>query len=423
MVAPMRVPDDNPGENGTVRVSVGDAAQLLGVTVSSVHDLIEQGVLPAERRGNEWDVLLPKILLRSEQPQTHSAVPTATMISNQTHASRPSHTTSNSRPYPRLIAVLSACLLLALALPVAYFLMRSRSSPPSANQSVTAVFLGTASPTASGASPDVRVSTPLVGESQNTGITPTPIWTLLEPSETTAATLGATVLPAKAQAATSSPMAIPTIEPLFTSTTVPSIVPARVPTATLSPPTVTIIPTLSATPAAPDVLQDVVLAEAALRSGELEAIMELGNGVRSSARVRFDMGSQEQVVRFHMITEYQGAEASQTMERITVGERSWQRNAQGGWDSIAAETGIWDQLQFFLPQSNSATTPRIITKLQDIEISWYDADRDAEITLRVDKATKTPLELRRLTRATKLMLVVTYKGWNTGVNIQGPEGP
>jgi len=170
------------------------------------------------------------------------------------------------------------------------------------------------------------------------------------------------------------------------------------------------------------VLQQVAAAEAALRTGQLEAMIDYGNGTRSSAQVRFDLGTLGRVPRLHIITIYQSATGTQTVERITIGDRAWQRQPDGPWAAIAEQEGAWGQVQTFLPHATSIMGAESDNGKDLAVLRWYNAGHDADVTLSVDPATGVPRELRQVGRTTGEVLTVTYSGWNTAVEITPPVG-
>lgn len=171
--------------------------------------------------------------------------------------------------------------------------------------------------------------------------------------------------------------------------------------------------------------QQVAAAEAALRSGDFEATILNRDGSRSSARVRFHLGDQQQAPAFHMITLYEGIGGAppQVAERISIGDRSWQRAPNGDWSAIPEQEGAWGQVQAFLPRVAAAPGPTLGSEGSATVLQWYDAPRDVDVTLLVDPATGVPREMRQVTRATGSVLTVVYKGWNAPVDIAPPVAP
>jgi hypothetical protein len=229
-------------------------------------------------------------------------------------------------------------------------------------------------------------------------------------------------------APTSSPTSVPTPTPSEQPTAPPTAAPPAQPTATpATAPTATPVPAATTVPtpaqrSAAALLDQVADAEAALRSGHFEATLDYGGGSRSSAAVRFDLGDEQQMPRLHLTTTYEGAEEVQTTERITIGDTTWERQLDGSWTRVAAQTVVWDQVQPFLPHAAAAANPRLEQDGDRAVLHWEDAGRNADVTLVVDPATGMPRELRRVTRETGEVLTVTYTGWNTQVEITPPEG-
>jgi excisionase family DNA binding protein len=169
------------------------------------------------------------------------------------------------------------------------------------------------------------------------------------------------------------------------------------------------------------VLQQVAAAEAALRTGQFEAAIDYGNQNRSSAHLRFDFGDDRRTPRLHIVSQYQSASGAQIVERITIGDQSWQREIDGRWTARPSAEGVWDQVVPFLPHAGSVSSAAIEDSGNPAVLRWYDAGRDADIILVVDLTSGIPLELRQTSRATGLVLSVNYRGWNTPVEITPPE--
>ncbi len=78
------------------------------------------------------------------------------------------------------------------------------------------------------------------------------------------------------------------------------------------------------------------------------------------------------------------------------------------------------QAQNYLPHAASAASPDYAQGDHTV-LHWYDASRDADVTVRFDPTTGAPQEMRQLTRSSGTVLEVQYKGWNEPVNIQAPR--
>jgi hypothetical protein len=162
-------------------------------------------------------------------------------------------------------------------------------------------------------------------------------------------------------------------------------------------------------------------AEAALRTGELEATIEYGNGARAALVLRFDLRD-ERAPRLHLTTS--GGEAgAQPLEVVLIGDRAWQRQPGGHWAPTAAREGLLDQLQALLPHAASAANAEAVPAADGAALRWDDAARNAEVTLQVDPAAGVPRQLRLVGRPSGARVTVIYRGWNTPVDIAPPATP
>lgn len=175
----------------------------------------------------------------------------------------------------------------------------------------------------------------------------------------------------------------------------------------------------AATPTAAELLRHVAAAEQALRSGLIEATLGYGDGSGATARIRFDIGEGREP-RLQIESTYAGEERPRVVERLTIGERSWEREGQGDWAAREAHEGVTDQINVFLPHAGEVAAAELSTQGGVPALSWYDAARDAEITLTLDAATGIPRELRQVTRATGASLIVKYSLWNAPVETDAP---
>jgi hypothetical protein len=175
------------------------------------------------------------------------------------------------------------------------------------------------------------------------------------------------------------------------------------------------------TPAtATDVPQRLIAAEGALRRGQMEAVLDYGNGVRATATLVFDYGGANQPQRLHLTTVYTSPTGSQTSEHIIVGNRAWDRQPDGRWVAVPEQEGVWGRVQPFLPHADQAPTPALRNEVGATSLRWTDAGQD--ITVLLDPASGIPQELRQVNRSTGATLVVTYRGWDTPVDIAPPTG-
>jgi hypothetical protein len=232
------------------------------------------------------------------------------------------------------------------------------------------------------------------------------------PPAPTAAPLGAT---AAAPALTPTSMALTPTPGVATASPTP---PPPSPTAVPPSPAPTATP-----PSAAAVRQQVAAAEAALRTGQVDATIEYGTGTRSSATARFDFGDGGRPPRLHLTTVYQAATETQTVERIVIGEQWWQRQPDGSWGMIPPEEGVWGQIQAYLPQVRSVASIEPDTGPPTAPVlRWYDAGRNADVTLTIDPATGVPREMRQVARGSGTTLTAIYSHWNTPVEINPPPG-
>lgn len=217
--------------------------------------------------------------------------------------------------------------------------------------------------------------------------------------------------------------------PLATHITAPTLTPSPSATSlsgfslTAPAPTATSTQPAAATHSPGEIARRVAQAEAALRTGEIVATIDYGNGALASATLIFDLGSVGRAPGLHITTTYQSGATIQTTEFITVGDRSWRRQPDGRWAVITGQEGVWGQVRGFLPNIEaSAAAPDVESEEEEniVVLFWYDAGRNADMTLTIDRATGLPRELRQVSRATRSVLTVTYRGWNTPVVIRPP---
>jgi CAAX protease family protein len=174
-------------------------------------------------------------------------------------------------------------------------------------------------------------------------------------------------------------------------------------------------------PAARAILQQVAASVAMLRTGQIEAMLDYGGGTNTSAQLSFDLGGQQSVPRFHIVTSYTGSEKAYITELVVIGDKAWQRQSNAPWRAAVAQAGAWDQVQIFLPSVDSTANLEVEHAPNIMTLRWYDATRDADVTLQVDPATGAPRKLRQVSRATGLALAVIYREWNTPVEITLPD--
>ena len=234
--------------------------------------------------------------------------------------------------------------------------------------------------------------------------------------------------------ATQTPRPMVTVAPptvtLPPSPTVPSpTVAARALSPTVEP-TATGQPTITPTPPSPVLLRErIATAEAALRSGQIEAEIVQGDGTRWSAVIRFTSSASQQS-RLHITLTQHGESGDQTQEHIAIGDpwigdRWWQRQPDGSWVPTPSRGGVWEQIQPFLPHANAAPAMAIREVAETTTtVQWRDAARDADITLVVATESGIPRELRQVTPAAPgATVTITYALWNSPVEINEPYSP
>lgn len=360
--------------------SIPEAARRLGISKATVRRRIKGGALAAKREGKQWVVLLPNAV-----PMTQAEAERIESISSPLSPRRQ----RRSRPF---------FWWLAIALVISVVVIEA---------ALTVVLLRGDTVSQSGAAP--------------------------------------IVLPTSAVAASTAPVVATSGAPLTAVLATPSREPEQTPTEARaaeirSRPTVVRTAAASATleaaqsqsaspPPAPadgrdrltGIALEVAAAEVKLQSGQFDAVLDYGNGVRSASHASFDLGDGQREPRIHLTTTYTNADTIQNSEQILIGERAWHREANGRWVPLAEQEGMWGQLQSFLPHVLAATNPEITRGEQAMTLRWYDARDDADVTLEVDPATGTPRRLQRTNRTNSQTLTVIYSGWNTPVEIEAPS--
>ncbi|MDQ3699509.1 MAG: DUF4388 domain-containing protein [Chloroflexota bacterium] len=175
----------------------------------------------------------------------------------------------------------------------------------------------------------------------------------------------------------------------------------------------------SPTPAS--IPQRAISSESDLRTGQLDAAISYDGADQSTARLVFDLGDGVQPPRMRLTSTYSGPAGMQSVERIIVGNRVWERLGNGRWSAVPPREAVWHQVRAFLPGTERATSPEVLPSGDGTELRWHDPGYSTDVSLTVDSSTGMPRRLQRLTRSTGGMLRVTYSGWNTPVDIAAPE--
>ncbi len=105
-----------------------------------------------------------------------------------------------------------------------------------------------------------------------------------------------------------------------------------------------------------------------------------------------------------------------------VGDRAWQRQGDTTWTAVADPPRIHAQVQAFLPDVAAATNPEVAAAPDPTVVQWDDPERDADVTVALAAGEPVLRELRHVPREDGAVLTVTYRGWNTYVDIIAPDG-
>ncbi|MBC8076396.1 MAG: hypothetical protein H7Y32_10010 [Chloroflexales bacterium] len=209
------------------------------------------------------------------------------------------------------------------------------------------------------------------------------------------------------------------------ATAVPTLLPVVLDELEDAAPTSDLVPTPprnepTHTPSPGDLRERVVDVLAQLRSGTLAAVTTYQDGSRASARVRFDLGNAQHPPRLHFVSGYAGAGGVQSYEQIVIGDRTWQRQGEGAWAAVAMPVRVDEALRDFLPQLQTAPNVQVNADASAVVLGWYDASRNADLTLLADLASGLPQQLTRAARDSESVLAITYLGWNDPVTIDPP---
>ncbi len=163
-----------------------------------------------------------------------------------------------------------------------------------------------------------------------------------------------------------------------------------------------------------------IQAVATLRTGEIGATVDFGNGMRTVTDVRFDFGGDGSAARFAITRVYGSMTGTHTQELIAIGDHTWQRVDGRAWSIVSVPVAVREQVRALLPNVNDAMDFAPTGQNTGAAFRWSDTDRNADVTLTVDGATGIPRHLQQVTHPTNATLAVTYTGWNTAVDIRAP---
>jgi hypothetical protein len=179
-------------------------------------------------------------------------------------------------------------------------------------------------------------------------------------------------------------------------------------------------PSASPTPSAATAVAALVAFEGSVRSGSLHATMTYADGTQLEAEVRFDLGGDARPQAFHLLSSYVAPSGSQALERIIVGERTWQRVDLGAWEESTEHSAVWDQIRAYLPHARMDADTAVALQDGQQQLSWFDSARNADVTVTVEQATGAPTELQLTMRPSGVVLLVRYLEWNQPVELVPP---
>ncbi|MEM8536145.1 MAG: hypothetical protein AAGF95_35295, partial [Chloroflexota bacterium] len=185
-------------------------------------------------------------------------------------------------------------------------------------------------------------------------------------------------------------------------------------------PTATLVATTVPTDTEPaGVLDQVAQARADLRSGQIEAIFDYGDGTSATISATFDRGDTDVSPRIQMTTTDQSPYGTQTLSRITIGDEMWERRDDEAWEQLSTALAVETQLQNLLPRTAAAANPTIETDDDRTVVEWYDPHREAEVQVLLN-GDGLPQELREIRQANQAVVTVNYQAWNMPVEIVPP---
>lgn len=130
---------------------------------------------------------------------------------------------------------------------------------------------------------------------------------------------------------------------------------------------------------------------------------------------------------------YQATLRGRSEEYILYGDQLWQRQSNGSWSLAknADVAGLVGRVESYLPAARSAQASSVavlapsaaqpVSSVSTTEVRWRDASGSAEVTVEVDPASGTPRQMRRVDPANGRVVHVTYRAWNTLVDIDPPS--
>jgi hypothetical protein len=170
---------------------------------------------------------------------------------------------------------------------------------------------------------------------------------------------------------------------------------------------------------------------AALRTAQFDATIDFDDGTSLGMQLRFDLGAGAEPARLYVVAiARRGAVITQAGEFVQVGERSWQRQADGSWlpgetggERAASAESIRRRVNALLPRLESGQRLSI-DRAPDLSLlTWTDEALNAEMLLEIEPTSGIPRRFRRETRSTGTVLTVLCSNWNRAVQINPPDFP
>jgi hypothetical protein len=163
----------------------------------------------------------------------------------------------------------------------------------------------------------------------------------------------------------------------------------------------------------------------------LEAVIHFADDTHSTIEVTFDRDAEDQSPRmlFAYTYEYTYSLGQSDgvhvfgLERIVLGDTLWQRKSGHPWLKQPESKGSSEMAERllirFLPRVDAALDIQRPPGTSGV-ITWYDPERNADVTLELHPDTHVPVRMTEAERGSERMLIVTYTGWNTAVEIMPP---
>jgi hypothetical protein len=169
---------------------------------------------------------------------------------------------------------------------------------------------------------------------------------------------------------------------------------------------------------------------ATLRTAQFAVTIDYDDSTSLGMQLRFDLGARREPARLSILAiARRGAVVTRAGEFVQLGERSWQRQADGNW--IPGERGesrgdpaesIRRRLGVLLPRLEPGQR-LAVTRAGDLALlRWIDEALNAEMLLEIEPTSGIPRRFRRETLSTGIVLTVICSDWNRAVEINPPTG-